>query len=169
MMSGLWHLEQICSVVALPGPSGNCCWAIPDTAQSSAGTRVNRKSRMLRQRRLAELDALADLGDRVRSCRNLVLQLDAGREFVLLLPHQAQDVANRRVALAPGEVRAAVRALFPVLQVDAGDAVVMLLDQRNGAFARARHVVATIEIDGVSFGLIEHRIPRRQRRLRMGV
>src|SRR4051812_35641207 len=69
------------------------------------------------QRVFAEPDTLGNFRDSVRSLRNLVLQLDAGGKLILLLPHQREDLLDRRLALPPRQIGSAARSLFAVLQV----------------------------------------------------
>src|ERR1035437_6436459 len=93
-----------------------------------------RSSRPLRQRLLAVRHALLDFAHHVGAFGRVVFVFDAGGELVLLLLHELQDLFERRLALPPRHVGAsAAGALvfacaagaFAVLQVQAGDAVVV--------------------------------------------
>src|SRR3954451_16311738 len=102
-MLASWQLPQSCIVRSFPGPSGN--WAeareVPpvNAPHNSASARNCLKYPImitrLRQCVLAELHALGRFDDGVGPLRNLVLELDARRERVLLLAHQHQDLFNR--------------------------------------------------------------------------
>src|SRR5262249_24673932 len=80
------------------------------------------------ERLLAVPDALGDFRHGARALRDLVLDLDVGRERPLLLLHQLQDLLERRPSHAPRYVPAIGG---PVLQMQADDPVVILLEHRE--------------------------------------
>src|ERR1035437_9546694 len=122
-------------------------------------------SAQLRQRLLAVLHALLDLGHHVGPFRRIVLVLDAAGELVLLLLHELQDLFQGRLPLSPWHVGAsgalsavlgrAARALA-VLQVQTRDPVVVLLHQWRRRLAVDAVVVPHIEVQRGVLGRRHH-------------
>ena len=97
------------------------------------------------QRLSAVLDALGHFGHGIGAFRDFVFQFDLGGEGPLFLPHQLEHFPDRRLTLAPRQVGPVGG---PVLQMQAHDAVVILLDHGNRRQAfRAGHVMADVEIE----------------------
>src|SRR5687767_15422674 len=103
--------------------------------------RAGRPAAASGERLCAERQASGDFRDCVRAGRYVVFELDAGREGVALTLHQLEDLSERRVASAPGQVFGAVRGCRAIFQVDAGDATVELSQERNRALTGASHVM----------------------------
>src|SRR4029077_3060752 len=92
---------------------------------------LNPVVRGLRQTTLDISEALLGLGNDGGICRNRVLQFQVCGELVLLLLEKLQHILNRSVATAAdGDVGAMV--FLAILDVQVGDAVVMLLDEGHG-------------------------------------
>src|SRR5690349_12919417 len=87
---------------------------------------------------LCVLIALSDLSHRIRSLGNGILELDVGRKSVLFLTYELQHLFDRSVPLAPGNIGAVV--FLSVLQVEIGNAGMVLLNERDGIVARRREV-----------------------------
>src|SRR3569833_3644825 len=123
-------------------------------------TQLNKLCRF--QSLLAVLHALLHFCHGIRACGNLILELDRGRELVLVLLEGLKNIDNRSRPLAPRQVGSARlwRGRSSVLEVQAGDPFVILDDRGNRALAGAGIVVAAVEIDGVALRLVEHGVPR---------
>src|ERR1017187_1860386 len=121
-----------------------------------AGPRHRTQELRLGQTGLEVGETLFHFGDQVRARRNLILQLDVRREGVLVLLEQLQNWLNRRVASAPnGNVRTMV--LLAVFDVQVGDLVVVLLDERDRVVV-GRREVADIEVDAVVLPVAHQRV-----------
>ena len=93
---------------------------------------VRLRIRSSSERFLAVLHALRHFLHRVGARRDLVFQLDVGVDRPLLLLEKLQDFLDRRLTLAPGEIATVGGA---VLEVQADDPVVVLLDHRDRRLA----------------------------------
>ena len=116
-----------------------------------------------RQRGAAVVDALPHFLHGVGALRHVVFELDRRRDLPLVLPHHLQDLLDRRLAGAPRQVERAVLRRRPILQVEAGDAVVVLLQElhRRAADVAGRDPVAEIDVGLVA--LRQRRTPCRTR------
>src|SRR5688572_12184530 len=98
--------------------------------------------RRSRQRLLRVSDALLDLVDRRAGAT--VFVLDVGADRPALPFEQLQNIADRSVARAPRHV--VPLCLLSILDVQVGDAVVMLADVRDRIVV-GRREVPDVEID----------------------
>src|SRR5215210_6873135 len=97
------------------------------STQRPAPARVERT--FLGQGGSTELHALLRFGDGVGACRNWILQFERGGKLPRPLLHRLEDFLDRGVARTPCDVVAAVVLGFSVLEMDARDSGVMLLEK----------------------------------------
>src|SRR5262245_45478195 len=95
----------------------------------------------LRQGVLDVLETFSDFGNRVLPP---VFVLDVRRNGVFLLFQKLENLLDRRVALSPGCVRAII--LLTILQMQVGNAVVVLLDESDWIIAGSEKMT-DVQID----------------------
>ena len=71
------------------------------------------------------------------------------RELVSLSLHQLKRFLDRSVSLTPGHIGSAILLILPLLQMQAGDTRVVLLDQVQRIVVAGRRMVADVEVDPV--------------------
>src|SRR5262249_10329157 len=116
---------------------------------AAAGTRPACSKRThpcgpLLQRVLAVLQTFRDLDKRIA----VVLELDVRRNVPFVFLQELQHVLDRRIALPPWRVAAAVGRLLLVLEVQVRDAGVVLLDERDRIVA-SLCVMADVHVGAV--------------------
>ena len=109
---------------------------------------------LLRQRVLAIPNALGHFLNRVGIRGNWVFDLDVAVDGEVVFLDELQDFGDGRIALAPGGVWTVV--LFPVFQVHAEDAGVVLFDEGHGGLACPGDVVSDVEVDCEVLAVGEH-------------
>ena len=105
--------------------------------------------RRLRQRVAAILESAGNFGHAVGAGRNLVFELDGALDVPVVVPDQAQDFRDRRVALAERRVGAFMH--LSVLQMHMGDALVIFLDERHRGRVVAGDEVTKVHVRPVVF------------------
>src|SRR5262245_29839599 len=76
-----------------------------------------------------EVDALPNFLHRVGSGGNLVFQLHRSRNLPLVLLHHLKNLFDRRLARSPREVQRTVFRRRSILEMEARDAIVVLLEE----------------------------------------
>src|SRR5258706_539077 len=101
----------------------------------------------------AVLDALAGFLHCVGTFRDLVFELDRPGDLPLVLAHHLEDLLDRCFACAPRQIKRAMLRCRAILQVEAPDPIVVLLEElhRGSPDVASRHVVAEIDIGFVPF------------------
>src|SRR5688500_9520292 len=128
-----------CCPLTLPSPTST------GERETALGIRYGWMKTALCERGAAIFKAGRYFSDRVGAFGDGVFELDVGVDRPLLLFQELEDFLDRGLAFAPRQVSSLRGA---VLEVEADDALVILLDHGDGGLAfGAREVVADVEVE----------------------